>query len=259
MLLLKARIYLKRKLSAMTKVALITGASRGIGAATAKLLASKGFAVAINYQHSQRQADEIVKAITAEGGQAVAMQANMADETEIIKLFAQLDQELGPISALVNNAGVNGNFAAIEDISQQDLEHVFRTNVFATFITCREAIKRMKTQHGGSIVNISSEAARFGGTKRTPYAASKAAINTLTIGLAREVAPHHIRVNAVSPGVIDTDIHQDSPQEQINHLLATLPMKRMGSTMEVANLIAWLVSDAASYMSGAIIPITGAR
>ena len=243
----------------MTNVAIVTGASRGIRAAVAELLAQQGYAVCINYRSDPNKAQQLVDKIKAKKGQAIAVQADMTSEPDILRLFATVDKELGPVSALVNNAGTNGGICEVENITSDCLQQVFAANVFGTFLCSREAVKRMKTNNGGSIVNISSEAAKFGGNKLAHYAASKAAINTFTIGFAREAAQYNIRVNAVSPGVIDTEIHQDSPPERIANLLKTLPMGRMGSTNEVAELIAWLLSDKSSYISGAIVPITGSR
>jgi NAD(P)-dependent dehydrogenase (short-subunit alcohol dehydrogenase family) len=242
----------------MTKVAIITGASRGIGAATAQLLAEKGYAVCINYLNAQDKADEMVSTITNKGGHAIAVKADMSKESDIIQLFETVDKKLGPVTALVNNAGINGGISTVETITADCLQSVFATNVFATFLCCREAVKRMK-KTGGSIVNVSSEAARFGGNQIAHYAASKAAINTFTIGFAREVAPYSIRVNTVSPGVIDTEMHQSAPPERLKKLIETLPMGRMGTPKETAKTIVWLLSDEASYLSGAIIPVTGAR
>ncbi len=243
----------------MKKIALITGGSRGIGAATALALAANGYAVCINYNNGKTPAQALVDTIKKNNGDAIAVQADMASETAIMKLFATVDKELGPISALVNNAGTNGGVCAVENITAATLESVFATNVYGTFYASREAVKRMKENGGGSIVNVTSEAAKFGGTQLAHYAASKAAVNTFTIGFAREVAADNIRVNAVSPGVIDTDIHAGSTPERIENLIKSLPMKRMGKASEVADLIYWLLSDAASYLSGSIIPITGSR
>lgn len=243
----------------MKKVAIVTGASRGIGAATATLLAENGYAVCINYNTAADKANDVVNAIKAKNGTAIAVKADMAKEDEILQLFETVDKELGPVTALINNAGTNGGICEVEHITADCLQSVFATNVFATFYCCREAVKRMKKVGGGSIVNISSEAAKFGGNKLAHYAASKAAVNTFTIGFAREVAPDNIRVNTVSPGVIDTDMHSSSSPDRITALMNSLPMKRMGKTSEVSELICWLLSDAASYISGAIIPVTGSR
>lgn len=243
----------------MKKVALVTGGSRGIGAATVKLLAEQGYAVCINYHSAFEKAQTLAESINSNNGKAIAIKADMACETDIIKMFEQIDQELGPVSALVNNAGTNGGICEVENISAECLQNVFATNVFGTVFASREAIKRMKSIGGGSIVNISSEAAKFGGTKLAHYAASKAAINTFTIGFAREVAPFNIRANVVSPGVIDTDMHMQSPPERMQALKNSLPMNRMGTASEVAKTILWLLSSEASYLSGAIVPVTGAR
>lgn len=242
----------------MNKVAIITGASSGIGAATATLLARKGYSVCVNYNLGQQRAQKIVDTILQSGGKAIAVQANVAHEAEIVKLFETVDQTLGNVTALINNAGTNGGISRVENISGLSLHQVFATNVFATFIACREAVRRMK-KTGGGIVNVSSEAAKFGGTNLAHYAASKAAINTFTIGFAREVAEYKIRVNTVSPGVIDTEMHHDSSPERREHLLKSLPMGRMGTATEVAKVITWLLSEESSYMSGSIIPITGSR
>jgi NAD(P)-dependent dehydrogenase (short-subunit alcohol dehydrogenase family) len=243
----------------MTKVAIITGASRGIGAATAKLLAANGYAVCVNYHNSAEQALLIVAEIIKLGGKAIAVKANMAKEQEIINLFATVDEQLGTVSALVNNAGINGGIRPVEEIDAECLEAVFATNVFGIFYSCREAVKRMKKHGSGSIVNISSEAAKFGGNKLAHYAASKAAINTFTIGFAREVAGYNIRVNTISPGVIDTEVHLTSPPDRLQALKDSLPMKRMGSSDEVAESILWLLSEKSSYVSGSIIPVAGGR
>jgi NAD(P)-dependent dehydrogenase (short-subunit alcohol dehydrogenase family) len=243
----------------MKKIAIVTGASRGIGAAAAQLLAKQGYAVCVNYFTAAEKAHDIVAAIKKNNGHAIAVQADLSSEQDILNLFATVDQQLGPVTALVNNAGTNGGICEVEHISSDRLEAVFATNVYGTFYACREAVKRMKQNGGGSIVNVSSEAAKFGGNKLAHYAASKAAINTFTIGFAREVAAHQIRVNAISPGVIDTDIHLESPPDRIQALKNSLPMGRMGTTEEVAKAIAWLLSTEATYLSGAIIPVTGAR
>lgn len=243
----------------MKKVAIVTGASRGIGAETAKLLAELGYAVCVNYHNAKQKADELVSSIRQNKGEALALKADMASEADIINLFNQVDKELGPVTALVNNAGINGGINPVEKITTECLETVFKTNVFGTFLACREAIKRMKQQGKGAIVNVSSEAARFGGTQLAHYAASKAAINTFTVGFAREVASYNVRVNTVSPSVIETEMHDDSPKERVETLINSIPMKRMGTPREVAELITWLLSDHASYVSGAVIPITGSR
>jgi NAD(P)-dependent dehydrogenase (short-subunit alcohol dehydrogenase family) len=239
------------------KVAIVTGAARGIGAATATLLAEHGYAVALSYSQGKDTVQMVVDSITKQGGKAIAVQANLAIEADIIRLFDAVEQKWGVLTALVNNAARNSS-GAVEEMSSEQLETIFHVNAFGAFIACREAIKRMKVR-GGAIVNVSSEAARSGGNKMTYYAASKAAINTFTIGLAREVASYNIRVNAVSPGVIDTEAHQGITPERLAGLKSSLPMGRMGTSREVAEAIAWLLSDAASYVSGAILPVAGAR
>lgn len=240
----------------MRKIALVTGASRGIGQATAEMLASEGYAVCLNYFENQQKAERIASDIVRSGGKAFAVQADLGKEADIIRMFDQIDQTLGPITALVNNAAIiqsNGT-GMVEDISWNELDAVFKVNVFGVFIACREAINRMKNNGGGAIVNVSSEAAKFGGNRMTAYASSKAAVNTMTIGIAREVAPYKIRVNSVSPGVINTN-NQEATQER----LASIPLGRLGKPSEVAELILWLLSDKASYVSGATFSVNGAR
>lgn len=243
------------------ETALITGASRGIGAATARRLAADGYAVCVNYMGSREKAEEVVASIIKSGGKAIAVQADMGVEADILRLFATMDKELGPVTALVNNAALNRTHGSgmLEEMPWELVESVYRVNVFGVFTACREAVKRMKQAGGGAIVNLSSEAARFGGNRMTHYASSKAAINTMTIGLAREVAPHNIRVNVVSPGVIDTDAHASATPERMAGLQASIPMGRMGTPEEVAETICWLLSDKASYISGSSISVTGAR
>lgn len=241
------------------KVALVTGGSRGIGAATAVRLAKDGYAIALNYHSNQAAADEVVAAIEATGGKAVAFQADVGDEAVVVSLFEAIKNTLGPISALVNNAGHNGGFGPVAEITKERLESTFAANVFGTFYCCREALKHMQEAGGGAIVNVSSEAAKFGGRHLAHYASAKAAINTFTIGFAREAAEVGVRVNAVSPAVIDTDQQQGITEERRQALMNSIPMGRMGSAEEVANTISWLLSDEASYVSGSIISVTGAR
>lgn len=243
----------------MNKVAIVTGASRGIGAACAKLLAKQGYSVCVNYHNGKAEAEAVVADICSKQGKAIAVQANMADEAAIINLFNQVDQTFGSVTALINNAGINGGISEVENVTSEQLQNVFAINVFGTFLACREAIKRMKTLNYGNIVNVSSEAAKFGGNKISHYAASKAAINAFTIGFAREAAAYNVRVNTVSPGVIDTEMHQNSPPDRIAALIKSLPMGRMGQADEVAELVSWLLSEQSAYVSGAVIPITGSR
>ena len=240
------------------EVALVTGASRGIGAETALLLGSRGYFVCVNYLKSAELAEKIVGKIKRAGGRAVSLRSDVRKEKDIINLFKRIDK-YGAITALVNNAGNDGGLSDCEEISTDKLESVFSLNVFGVFICVREAVKRMKKNKKGSIVNISSEAAIFGGNKLTHYAAAKAAINAATKGFARELAPFNIRVNAVSPGVIDTDAHRGIPSSRLKKIRSSLPMGRMGDPKEVAQMIAWLLSDEASYVSGSIISVSGAR
>lgn len=242
-------------------VAIVTGGSRGIGAAIARLLAAHGYAVAVNYHTSAKAAQDVVDSILEKGGKAVAIQADMGREEDVCRLFAETDEKLGPVTALVNNAALNRTHGsgAIEDMPWQLIDDIFRTNVYGVFIACREAIRRMKENGGGAIVNLSSEAARFGGNRMAHYAASKAAVATMTVALAREVAAYHIRANAVSPGVIETEAQNAASPERLAGLKASIPMGRMGSPEEVAEVVLWLLSDKASYVSGACLPINGAR
>ncbi len=240
-------------------IVLVTGASRGIGAETAKVLGEVGYFVCVHYYKNASLAENVVEYILKAGGSADVTQADISKEAEIVEMFERIDKQYGSISALVNNAGSNGGFLVSEEISINNLLSVFSLNVFGVFICIREAVKRMKKIGGGSIVNVSSEAARFGGHNLTHYAASKAAINAATKGFARELAPFNIRVNAVSPGVIDTDAHRDISKKRRETLKHSLPMGRMGEPGEVAKTIAWLLSDDASYVSGSIIPVSGAR
>ncbi|MGD8787462.1 MAG: SDR family oxidoreductase [Phycisphaerales bacterium] len=241
------------------KIALVTGTSRGIGAETAKVLGRKGYSVCAHYYKNANLAEKVVENILKAGGSANVTQADISKEAEIVEMFEHIDKQYGSISALVNNAGFNGGFLISEEITMDNLLPVFSLNVFGVFICIREAVKRMKKIGRGSIVNVSSEAARFGGHNLTHYAASKAAINTATIGFARELAPYNIRVNAVSPGIIDTDIQKNISNERRKRLENSLPFKRMGKPEEVAKTIAWLLSEDASYISGSIVSVSGAR
>ena len=248
----------------MQPVALVTGGSRGIGAATALLAARQGYSVAVNYAANAVAADAIVQAIQAAGGMALALQADVADEAQILAMFARIDQELGPLKALVNNAGVVDMPGRVDEMSAQRLRRMFDTNVLGSFFCAREAVRRMSTRHGGSggaIVNVSSVAARLGGPGQyVDYAASKGAIDTFTIGLAREVAAEGIRVNAVRPGIIETEIHASGGQPGRAQQMAPLvPMQRPGNAEEVAQAIVWLLTDGASYATGAIIDVAGGR
>ena len=242
------------------KTAIITGGSRGIGKAAALLLAENGYNICISYNKNRDKALEVIKQAQKHQVKAIAVKADLSVESQIMEMFNQIDNELGTLSALVNNAAISGGIKAIEDIDFQYLENIYKTNVFSTFICCREAIKRMKTAKiQGSIVNISSLSAKNGGFKMSAYASSKAAVNNLTIGLAKEAAEYNIRINAVSPGVIDTDTHSNISNERRQHLNNSIALKRMGQPEEVAQLILWLLSDKASYITGSILPITGGK
>jgi NAD(P)-dependent dehydrogenase (short-subunit alcohol dehydrogenase family) len=243
---------------------LITGASRGIGAAAARLCARQGWAVAVNYASDAQAARQVVQAIRNAGGTALALQADVADETQVLALFARIDAELPPLGALVNNAGVVDRPSRVDAISAARLQRMFAINVFGSFTCAREAVKRMSIAHGGTggvIVNLSSAAARLGAPGQyVDYAAAKGAIDTFTIGLAKEVAAEGIRVNAVRPGIIATDIHASGGQpDRARQLAPQVPMQRAGSADEVAQAIGWLLSDASSYTTGAILDVAGGR
>jgi len=243
---------------------IVTGASRGIGAAVATLAGGAGYAVAVNFATGEADAGRIVDAIAAAGGRAVAIQADVAREAEIIRMFQTAEEKLGPIRGLVNNAGVTGGFARVEEVSSAAIANVFAINVCGTILCSREAVQRMSTRRGGSggaIVNISSRAAHTGAAGEwVHYAASKGAIDSFTIGLAREVATVGIRVNAVAPGLVDTGLHAaNGDPGRLQRLMGTIPMARAGTPREVAEGVLWLLSPAASYTTGAILEIGGGR
>lgn len=246
------------------KVMLVTGGSRGIGAATARIGAQRGYAVAVNYVHNRAAADEIVSAIRDSGGEAMAVQADVAAEAEVVRMFQEVDRVLGPVQALVNNAGILERQARVDELDAARLTRILATNVTGSFICAREAVRRMSTRHGGSggaIVNLSSIAARLGAPNEyVDYAASKGAIDTLTVGLAKEVAGEGIRVNGVRPGVIYTDIHASGGEPgRVDRVKDAVPMKRGGNAEEVAQAILWLLSDEASYVTGTFVDVTGGR
>jgi len=248
----------------LDQVLLITGGGRGIGAATALLAASRGYAVAVNYATNSLAADEVVRTIRDGGGNAMAVQADVGDEAQVIAMFQKVDARFGRLTALVNNAGVVDQMARVDEMSVARLERMFRINVIGSFVCAREAVRRMSTRYGGSggaIVNISSGAARLGSPGQyVDYAASKGAIDTFTIGLAKEVAEEGIRVNAVRPGLIDTEIHASGGlPDRAFELAPTVPMKRTGTAEEIAGAILWLLSPEASYTTTALLDVTGGR
>ncbi len=251
--------------NAMMKPALIvTGGSRGIGAATARLAAQRGYAVCLSYQRNEAAAQAVVADIEAAGGNAVAVAADVAVETDVLHLFEAADRRFGRLKALVNNAGILEHHMRVEQMSLGRLQRVLATNVTGAFLCAREAVKRMSTTHGGAggaIVNVSSMAAKLGAPNEyVDYAASKGAIDAMTIGLAKEVAAEGIRVNAVRPGVIYTDIHASGGEPgRVDRIKGAVPMQRGGSADEVARAILWLLSDEASYSTGAFIDVSGGR
>ena len=246
------------------KVVLVTGGSRGIGAATARLAARQGWAVAVNYTRDATAAQAVVDAITAAGGRALAVQADVADEAQVLAMFHTVDAQLGRLSGLVNNAGVVDRPARVDAMSVERLKRMFDINVVGSFVCAREAVRRMSTRHGGrggAIVNVSSAAARLGAPGQyVDYAAAKGAIDTLTLGLAKEVAGEGIRVNAVRPGLIETEIHASGGlPDRARDIAPQIPMQRAGTADEIAQAIVWLLSDAASYTTGALLDVTGGR
>ena len=248
----------------MNPIVLITGASRGIGAATAVLAAQHGWDVAVNYTRDAAAAAQVVQQVQALGQRAIAVQADVADEAQVLAMFAQVDAALGRLRALVNNAGVVDRAQRLQDMDMQRWQRMFAINVLGSFACAREAVQRMSTDHGGaggSIVNVSSAAARLGSANQyVDYAASKAAIDTMTLGLAHEVAAQGIRVNAIRPGLIDTDIHASGGQpDRLARLSASVPLGRGGTAQECAEAIYWLMSERSSYSTGAIIDVSGGR
>ena len=248
----------------MAKVMVITGGGRGIGAQTARIAAQRGYAVAVNYQSNRQAAEALVAEIQASGGKALAVGANVASEEDVVRLFRAVDVALGRVSVLVNNAGIVDVGTRVEAMTAARLTRMFAVNITGSFLCAREAVKRMSTRHGGNggaIVNLSSIAARLGGAgEYVDYAASKGAIDTLTVGLSKEVGPDGIRVNAVRPGIIRTDIHLASGDPaRVERIGRTAPLQRPGEADEVARTILWLASDEASYLTGAIVDVTGGR
>ncbi len=248
----------------MNKVLLVTGGSRGIGAATALLAAQSGWAVAANYTANSLAADEVVRQIRASGGQAMSVQADVADEAQVMRMYAHIDAKMGRLSGLVNNAGVVDVSARVADMSVARLKRMFDINVIGSLVCAREAVRRMSTRYGGeggSIVNVSSAASRLGSPGQyVDYASAKGAIDAFTLGLAKEVAAEGVRVNAVRPGLIDTDIHASGGlPDRVKELQHLVPMQRGGTANEVAQSIVWLLSDAASYTTMSLIDVSGGR
>jgi NAD(P)-dependent dehydrogenase (short-subunit alcohol dehydrogenase family) len=243
---------------------LITGAGRGIGAATARLAAQRGYAVCVNYRRQRDAADRVVADIERAGGKAVAIGADVALEADVLRLFDECTAALGPLAGLVNNAGILEQHMRVDEMSAARFERVFGTNITGAFLCAREAVRRMSTRHGGrggAIVNVSSVAASLGSPNEyVDYAASKGAVDTLTVGLAREVANEGIRVNAVRPGVIYTEIHASGGEpNRVERVKAAVPMKRGGDAEEVARAVLWLLSAEASYITGALLDVSGGR
>ena len=248
----------------MSQVILITGASRGIGADTALLAARAGYAVAVNYSANSLAADEVVRQIRQHGGSAIRVQADVAEESQVLAMFEKVDTKLGRLTALVNNAGVVDQKARVDGMSVARLKRMFDINVIGTMVCAREAVKRMSTLYGGAggaIVNVSSVAARLGAPGQyVDYAAAKGAVDVFTLGLAKEVATEGIRVNAVRPGIIETDIHASGGlPDRARQMAPQVPMQRAGTAEEVARSILWLLSDESSYTTGALLDIGGGR
>ncbi|MCW8194118.1 SDR family oxidoreductase [Proteobacteria bacterium 005FR1] len=246
------------------KIILITGGSRGIGAATARAAAAEGYAVCISFLRNEQAANGIVRQIVDAGGRAMAVRADVGSESDVCSLFEKLEAELGTLTALVNNAGILEQHMRLDAMDAARLARVFNTNIIGSFLCAREAVKRMSTNYGGrggAIVNLSSAASRLGSPNEyIDYAASKGAIDTMTLGLAKEVAAEGIRVNAVRPGVIYTDIHASGGEpDRVDRVKSAVPMQRGGHPEEVAKSILWLLSDQSSYSTGALLDISGGR
>jgi NAD(P)-dependent dehydrogenase (short-subunit alcohol dehydrogenase family) len=239
-------------------VMLVTGASRGIGAAIARLAAAAGYAVVVNYSASSAAAQSLVDEI---GSDSFAVQADVGDEGAVLAMFAEIDERIGRLDVLVNNAGIAGSFGTLDSYTVEALQRLWAVNLTGPFVCAREAARRMRAGgHGGSIVNISSKAAVLGGPNEwVHYAASKGAIDTMTVGLSKELAPDGIRVNAVRPGLIESDFHLHATPGRVVRMTPMVPMQRVGTPEEVAEAVLWLASPAASYVTGAFIEVTGGR
>lgn len=248
----------------MNRVLIVTGGARGIGAATARLAAERGYAVGVNYLRNAAAADTVVREIQASGGRAIAVKADVGVESDVIQMFDVVDKSLGPLTGLVNNAGALERQMRVEVMDSARLSRILAVNVIGSFLCAREAVRRMSKRHGaagGAIVNVSSAAARLGGPgEYVDYAAAKGAIDTMTVGLAKEVASEGIRVNAVRPGVIYTEIHASGGEpDRVNRVKEFVPMQRGGQAIDVAQAILWLLSDEASYCTGTFIDVSGGR
>lgn len=246
----------------MDRIVIITGGGRGIGAATARLAARAGYRVCIAYRERRDAADEVVAQIERDGGEAIAVQADVGREADVLRLFDQVDRRFGEVTALVNNAGILERQMRVDAMDAQRLSRVFNANVVGSFLCAREAVRRMSTRyggHGGAIVNVSSVASRLGSPNEyVDYAASKASIDTFTLGLAKEVAGEGIRVNAVRPGSIHTEIHASGGEpDRVERVKSRIPMQRGGEADEIARAIVWLLSDEASYMTGSLVDVSG--
>jgi NAD(P)-dependent dehydrogenase (short-subunit alcohol dehydrogenase family) len=245
-------------------VMIVTGGARGIGAATAKLAAKRGYAVCVNYQQNREAAEHVVRGIESEGGQAVAVQADISSESGVLSLYERVDSALGKVDALVNNAATLEPQMRLDGMDASRIERIFAVNVLGSMLCAREAVRRMSTRHGGrggGVVNVSSGAAKYGSPgEYVDYAASKGAIETFTVGLANEVAQEGIRVNAVRPGHIYTDLPAKGGEPQrVDRVKSLVPMKRGGQPEEVARAILWLLSEEASYVTGTILDVSGGR
>lgn len=246
------------------QVMIITGGSRGIGAAVARQAAVQGFHVVINYAQRSDDANALAEELRSSGHQAVAIQGDVAEEADVVRLFEKTRNNFGPVTVLVNNAGISGGFSRVEGVSAQTVSDVMGVNVVGAFLCCREAIRQMSTNHGGNggaIINVSSRASQYGGAGEwVHYAASKGAMDTLTLGLSREVAGEGIRVNAVAPGFVDTDLHASAGDpNRASRLAQSTPIGRPATAGEIADVVLWLAGEASSYVTGAIVAAAGGR